>query len=279
MSLIEMQKALCRVLTDHNTRLQYLDDPASVLTIFDLDSREKECLMGLDRRRLQRYADMLLLNRLDLAFKALPRIRACFWRRFIAEHATEYGKAFPPVPVIDRSPMLKEVQHVTEFLRNLIRSNKVGIPAVENVLRYETTMFFLATESDTNKLTREFEDNWNRSRGMPVLRESVPVLTPGARIESFEFDVLREADDPASLDLARLDKPTFVVFHRRANVRRVRVFRVNSSTAVLLRSCDGVANVQTICQQVFQDAGDGAVLRKTVQAISGLQASGLVALA
>ena len=279
MSLLEMQRALCRVLTDKEVRDAYLSNPGSALRIFDLSDAERECLIALDHKRLQRYADMLLINRLDLAFKALPRIRGCFWGEFLAQYSAEYGKKFPPVPVVDRSPMLKEVCCVKAFLDELISTRRIAIPAFENVLRYEMTMFLLANEPAVNDAAHAFEAKWISTKDQPAGANSVLVMTPAARIEAFDFDVLQQTESAReSLDLPRLAAPIAVIFHRRANVRKVRVFRANSHTAALLRSCDGNSNVQTICDRLSLNwENDRAkALGKCLCAVNALQSSGLI---
>jgi hypothetical protein len=104
-------------------------------------------------------------------------------------------------------------------------------------------------------------------------------MAPSARIETFEFDVLETAEDGKEpLDLSRLPAPMAVIFHRRANVRRVRVFRANQQTTVLLQLCTGTVNVQSICERLHStSSGDASqVFNKCSLALNALQASGLV---
>lgn len=282
MSLLEMQRALCHVLTDQQVRDAYLMDPGSALGIFDLSEQEKTCLLSLDRGRLQRYSQMLLATRLDLAFKALPRIRKCFFSEFIAVFAEEYGKKFPPIPVPDRSPMLKEVSFVRDFLYQLIASRRITIPAFENVLRYELTMFFLANEPAVNDAAQVYEAAWNSSREAEIDSECFAMTSPSARLEDFDFDVLQQPSGQESLALPRLAKSMTVIFQKRANVKRVRVFRASAGTAALLRKCDGTLNVRAVCERLSTSSNHPSslqsVLTKSVAALNALRESGLIRL-
>jgi hypothetical protein len=255
MSLLEMQRALTRILTDEDFRRAFLADGAAALAGFALSDRERDSLCHLDRERVVIHAFLLQQGRVELALKAFPA-SAQLLRHRLADLVSEYCRANPPVPV--KGPaLLQEATLLQAFLRPHLAP--MDPPYLAELFEYEGESFRLANGMDAWLSALDFESR-NAADSQPSdLMRRIPMTGAHALVRAFTYPVaeLGEAVVRGEVPPAPppAPTPTWLLLSKRAHVLKLDVSRVNTLVRDLLALCDGRRTTEEVLEALAGQIG------------------------
>jgi hypothetical protein len=257
MALLDMQRALCRLITDAEFRRRFSEDFGIALQEYSLTGPEVDALSATDLKRLQRYATMVTCKRLDLALGAMPRVRRVLGTDFFARYADEYAVRYPPVPSTDESPMLTEFRRTRAFLQDLAARGDIGFPNFPEILRFEATFYLIGSDPGISAALNKFES----TRSFPEVDENdtsvdefgpatVLERSPGAVADTFPSaacdPIYRGADDAHTVHL---------LFRKRTGDPKVRITRLSDSSKRLIETCDGRTTISELVTRLCEEFG------------------------
>jgi hypothetical protein len=237
MSLREMQRAFCTVLTDDVAREAYLADPAAYLASYDLDGRESRALTGVDVSRLRIYARMLVASRMELALKAFPNARTLLPADFIDRYGPRFSREFPRLVEHETGPLSREFKRLAQFFERLADEGELAGNFLD-VMRHDALRYSLANDPALPDAIADFD-----RRALPPARDALLhgrlLRAPGVIVQAFTHAVTDMPRDRADAAAAPATTPALLLFHRQSASRRLRVFRINALTGRFLDLCDG----------------------------------------
>jgi hypothetical protein len=251
MSLLEMQRVFCRILTDDTARLAYLANPSTFLEEFNLEERERAALAGVDVSRLKAYSSMLVNSRIDLALKALPHAKTFLPADFMQRYGPRYAREHPPA--VDRtvSPMLREVRRLYTFIERLARDGAFTHERLLDALEYDMTLFSLSNDPAVYARVFAFERCVRaNSGGDTALVEQRVARAPGVVLRTFTHGLIGEGAEPEAPTSAAAapPAPVQILFHKRSDNPKTTVHQINAATRRFLDLCDGQLTLHQIAQ-------------------------------
>ena len=277
MSLLEMQRALCKVLTDSDFLCCFLLDKTAALAEFELSPHEFAAISGINADRLNKYFGLVLANRLELGLRAMPRVRKLLGSDFVERHGLEYARRYPPLPSSGESSIFTEFKNLLSFLEELAESRKVVIPFFSDTLQYDATIFILGNDPSVLKDVEQFELEYRSLLEADIVEECMPLRSPGSVIRTFASDISDGSDFQAAS--SENEVPTHVLFHRQARDRAIRLMRVSDATKRALELCDGQTPVYALAHQVAKEFGidtDANCVQRCVNMCLTLSARGIL---
>lgn len=249
MSLLEMQRVFCRVLTDDAAREAYLAGPSAFLGPFDLTPRERAALERMNVSRLQMYSRMLINGRIQLALKALPHAKTFLPADFYPRYGPRYAREHPPDVDHGSSPMLRELRRLAGFIEGLVAEGALTHPQLLDALHYDATLFTLGNDLSTYAAVRAFEVRV-RARGTAGLLEARLTRSPGVIVQTFTQGLIGHDGAPAP-GATPEPKTVVILFQKRSGTVRTNVHLINAPTERFLERCDGthtlLAVAETLC--------------------------------
>jgi hypothetical protein len=252
MSLRELQRAFCNVLTDANARLEYLADPAGYLAAYELDERETRALRGVDLQRLNIYARMLVGSRLELGLRAFPNARTLLPANFIERYGPRYSREFPRTVEINKGPLTREFTRIVPFFERLAAEGEIAAPHFLDLVHYDAIRYTLANDSGVHQAVAAFERDALPAVGDVAALPGRVHRAPGAIVKAFTHNLTNLSDERTESDAAargsttvtRESTPSLMLFHKESRSRYVKVFRINALTNAFLERCDGAYSLQ-----------------------------------
>lgn len=275
MALLDMQRALCRLITDADFRRRFSQDCEVALHDYDLTGFELEALSTTDLRRLQRYATMVTCKRLDLALGAMPRVRRMLGPKFFARYADEYAMRYPPLPSTAESPMLTEFRRTVTFLEELAVRGDIGLACFSDVLRFEATLYLIGADPRISAALQQFES----TRSFPSFNkndDSVEQFGPTTILERSPGAVAGTFDSTACQQIcggADGSGTVHLLLRKRAGDPKIRITRLTGSSKRLIESCDGRTTISELATRVCEEFGarhTGTATAKCIQACRAL---------
>lgn len=258
MSVLEMQRAFCRILTDENSRKLFLSNRSRFLTDYQLNSAERRALEEIDEERVIVYANLLINSRIDLALKALPHVRAHLPSDFQQIYGLRYVQDYPSILTTTEPPLLREFRQFTEFLNVLLEEGEFSSGSFKDSLRYDWIIFFLGNDLSTHSALTEFERDSLVGERVVVSADSVVICSPGIVLESFEHGLIgRSAEDTAQE--TEQSPSRHILFVKRRSLSNVSVYRLNFATFRFLQHCDGRRTVAEIANSLVGVGGTAPI--------------------
>ncbi len=257
MSVLEMQRAFCRILTDDNSRKLFLSNRSKFLTDYQLNVNERGALEEIDEECVAVYVELLINSRIDLALKALPHVRAHLPSDFQQIYGLRYVRDYPSILNAEEPPLLREFRQFTEFLNALLEEGEFSGGSFKDALRYDWIIFFLGNDLATHSALTEFDDDFLVGEGVAVSAGSVVIRSPGIVLESFEHGLIGQSEEDTSVPEGTEPPPSrHILFLKRRSLSNVSVYRLNSATVRFLQNCDGRRTVAEIANSL---AGVGGI--------------------
>ena len=253
MSVLQMQRAFSRILTDAEERREFLADRTAYIARYDLAGSERESLSQLDEGRLQQYARLVIATRIDLPLSVLPTSRALLPDDFVDRHGPRFMREFPALPTAEGSLQMREVKRLVEYLQLLVDEGKLQGGELADALLYEGTAFRLSNDPELDTARRAFEERQARAKGRSLSRESRLVRSPGSALEAFEGGIPAHGTSPAPLRGETAEGPARALMLKRSGVRKVHVFALNHAVWDFLQLCDGRRTLQQIAKALGAD--------------------------
>lgn len=261
MSVLQMQRAFGRILTDAEERREFLADRTAYIARYDLAGRERESLSQLDAGRLQQYARLVIATRIDLPLNVLPLSRALLPDDFVDRYGPRFMREYPASPTAEGSPQLREVNLLVEYLRLLLDEGKLQVGKLADALLYEATAFRLSNDPELDAARRAFEEQQVRATGQSLSKESRLVRSPGTALKAFEGGIPAHGTGPTPLRGETAEGPARALMLKRTGERKVHVFALNHAVWDFLQLCDGRRTLQQIAKALGADE-DSANLAK-----------------
>lgn len=261
MSVLQMQRAFSRILTDAEARREFLADRAGFIDRYDLAGRERESLSQLDEGRLQQYARLVIATRIDLPLKVLPLSRALLPQDFVDRHGPRFMREFPASPTADGPLQLGEVNRLVEYLELLLDEGELQGGKLADALRYESTSFRLSNDPGLDAARRAFEEQQVWSAEQRLSKDSRLVRSPGSALEAFEHGIPSQGASSAPLRGETAQSPARALLLKRTGERKVHVFALNQAVWEFLQLCDGRRAIQEIVRALGADADAESLAR------------------
>jgi hypothetical protein len=253
MTLLDLQRALSRILTDSAFRAAFQADPRTTAGGYALDESEFAALTGLPWRRIRVQADALAHNRLGLAFKAFP-LAGRLLHDQMHERLDRFCRAHPPTPT--RGPaMLAEADRLLAYAAPLLADGRLRPYWAADVLRYEHAMTTLAVSEDAYADAARIAE-LGRAAVPEDLSGQVVVVGSHAVVRAFDHDVAnivaRLEAGTADESLVPAQAPRRILFVRSATGLLVQRYAVNPATACLLDACRGETPVADLLDRLAE---------------------------
>lgn len=253
MSVLQMQRAFGRILTDAEERREFLADRTAYIARYDLAGRERESLSQLDEGRLQQYARLVIATRIDLPLNVLPLSRALLPDDFVDRYGPRFMREFPASPTAEGPPQLREVYRLVEYLNLLLGEGKLQGGKLADALLYEATAFRLSNDPELDVARRAFEERQAWSTGRSLSKESRLVRSPGSALEAFEGGIPAHGSSPTPLRGETVQCAARALMLKRSGERKVHVFALNHAVWNFLQLCDGHRTLQQIARALGAD--------------------------
>ncbi|MDF5753227.1 hypothetical protein [Spongiactinospora sp. TRM90649] len=263
MTLLDMQRAFSRMLTDQTFQRGFMLGEPAALAAYDLSDAELSSLRGIDRDRLALQARLLADSRLELALGALP-LTSLLLHHDLHDHVERFCGEFPPVPEANGA-MIVEAERLCAFAVRLLREGTLTPGWAEDVVEYERIVLDLSTSPAA----------WEGAATVALLNEAagplsagdlpglVPVTSTNVRLATFSHDlaaIVPELEDGRVPErVERLARPQYLLFVKRPAAVLVRRLRVNAATAALIEAGDGVRTTEEVLADVARAVGAPAL--------------------
>jgi hypothetical protein len=261
MTLLDMQRAFSRILTDASFQRAFLAGEQDALRAYDLTDRELLSLRGLRRDRLATHAKVLAATRVGRSFKTLP-LTATLLRERLRPFVDRFCAEFPP-DAMGAEQVLVESARLTEFVIRLLDEGLLTPPWAKDLVTYENIEFSLGMSQDA-------WDSGMRTAALnraPVpaadleLLPLVPVHGEHARLAAFDHDLPEIIPRLAAGEIPEarpLDRPLRLLFVKVPGVLHVQTVKVNDATVALLAACDGRRTTAALLDLLAAELGQGA---------------------
>jgi hypothetical protein len=239
MTLLDMQRAFSRLLTDKEFRQAIEAGDDAVWAPYELTPVEVDGLRGLRWDRVNLHSELLANGRMELALRVLP-LSGTVLHEPLHHLVDRFCAEFPPVPQPDGT-LFVEAERLCEFLIRRIDEGTLGQPWVRDVVIYERTLMRLGSRSEAwASATRVAALNAALDPSTVDIDGLVPVIGPHTELLELRYPLpdlvarLEAGEVPGQVE--PLDRPMLYV----------RTLRVNEPTAALVRACDGVRSVAAV---------------------------------
>jgi hypothetical protein len=261
MSIAEMNAALGRLYVDEHMRRLFAREPDSILNAYRLSDAEAAAIAGIDRDRLELFAEGLLRKRLGRMMKTYEATRALNPERFDQYFRRSYGTR-------TSYPGQRPGEYTYEFGVYVEQSFNAEIdefpPYALDLVRFERELARAqATARGAGHYRRGATDTDGDQVGGDAGRDIDPTARPipatGVVVCHFAFDVaalrarLREGGQPPQ---APSDEH-YIAFHATPEMSAPKTFRLNPRLGLLMRRCDGARTVARIAKGLEADGGGG----------------------
>jgi hypothetical protein len=259
MSIAEMNAALGRLYVDEHMRRLFAREPDSILGAYRLSDAEAAAIVGIDRERLELFADGLLRKKHGRMMKTYEATRALNPERFDEYFRRFYGTR-------TSYPGQRPGEYTSEFGLYLEQSFTAELdefpPYALDLVRFERE---LTRAQATARGGGQYRSGAADTDGKPVGGDAGadvdidsaarPATAPGVVLCHFAFDVaalrasLREGGE---LPQALPDEH-YIAFHTTPDMSAPKTFRLNPKLGLLMRRCDGARTVAGIAEGLETD--------------------------
>jgi len=246
MSLLEMQRALSRLLTDEELREIYFAEADAALVSYDLSPGERARLRDLQKKRVAIHSHLAMHGRMVLALRAFP-LTARVIQANLEEITPAYCKRHPPEPV-DGCALETEARRLFAFLLEE-QTGKGRWPGyLEALLRHEECLFRLSTSRAAwASCERAFTVNGAASMTLTLARAEslVPVRGAHAELHTFGCDVaaLGQALEMGTLPRSAPAETTRMLLFRQRATAAVHAMGLEELPYRMIEQCDGQRSV------------------------------------
>jgi hypothetical protein len=256
MTLLDMQRALSRLITDKNFRQAFRSGEPAAHRAYPLNARELDCLLGMQWERVGLHAEMVAVSRMRLGLKALPLSHLSLGD-VVSELVDRFCAAYPPLPRTAGTATV-EAERVCDFLTGLIDAGELTPAWVRDILAYERALLNVGSAYQSSESAARVA----RLAKPPSARspDAVPVAGQHVALLSFDYPVpdliasLEAAEVPAKV--AQLSHPMWIILQQEADAATIRIIRVSEPTASLVGACDGRRTVAQVLAVLASRYGD-----------------------
>lgn len=259
MSIPEMQACLARLYVDHSFLRLFLLQPGAALEEYRLSDDERSSILEIDRHRLQRFAESLVVKRKKRFEIAYPLL-------FGLDHeavSRYYERFYRLRRISPYDVQLKVCVEFGHFLEDSLAADADFPPWASDLARYEralyTTKFLSSSPEARNGDSASDAADGAQAPADEELLAAIPSLHPEARIERFRYDLqslqkaLKAGERPREGEIAEGEH--FIVFLGGGRPGRARTFEITPATRRLLALCDGHRTVVDILHRLEQHYG------------------------
>lgn len=260
MSLLEMQRALSRLLTDEELRDLFFADADAAFRSYDLSPGERASLRDVDKKRIAIHSHLVMHARVKRVLAALP-LTSRVVEHHADEIAPEYCKCHPPAPA-SADALQQEIAQLAGFLRRHQAATGRWPGYLGDLLRYEECLFRLGC-SLAAWASCEHASRTNAAASVTLTLATaesfIPVLGAHAELQSFGHDMAALA---LELELGRVPdeapvEPTRMLLFRERGSGTVRSGLLNELPFRLLEHCDGQRSVAQVIGWIACELGVG----------------------
>lgn len=254
MSLLEMQKALSRLLTDEDFRDLFFADADAVCSEYALSPDERASLRDIDQKRVALQSHLLMHRRFHVGLGAFPLVGKVI-RPDLDEIVPVFCKRFPPAPVEGSTVHAEAARLFTFLLEEQARTSRW--PAYfEDLARYEECLFRLGNAAEAwRSCERAWETNAASSRTLTLATAESFVPVRGAHaelrwfahgIESLVRAVELGAVFPDSALCEVAAEPTALLLYKKRRSAAVSALALGEPASRLVGLCDGRRSVAKV---------------------------------
>lgn len=257
MTLLDMQRAFSRILTDQDFQRAFVAREEDALRTYELSDRELHSLRGLMWDRVATHTRNLAHGRLELALKTIPltsRLLHGQLHRFLARFCAEY----PPVPTGAGQASIESAR-LCEFILHLLDEGSLTPYWAKDIVTFEMTRWSLGDSQEAwDSHVRTVALNHGPAPDDLAMLSLVPVHGPHARLAEFRHDVVTLIPHIAAGEVPAahpLDRPLRILFTKALGVPGAQAIKVNDATAALLSACDGRRTTAGVLDRVAEPLG------------------------
>jgi hypothetical protein len=277
MTLLDMQRVFCRILTDKSFQLAFINGEEPASGRYQLTERELDSLRGLRWNRVGLHSDLLAHGRLELALKGLPLTSLLLHEQLHAQ-LDRFCAEYPPIPE-PAGHLYLEAGRLSDFAVALLSEGVMRPWWAADLIAYERTMLTLALDPEVAESAATVAE-LNEAPVTGDIGDLIPVAGAHVKVLSFSCPLpgllpgLDEGIVPESVP--RLDEPLLVLFHK-VSRGAVRMIRVNAAAAALADGCDGNQTVTGVVDRLTRHFGLG-IEPQALGALGWLRENGVIGL-
>jgi hypothetical protein len=275
MTTSEMQACLARLYVDDSFREVFMRWPEVALQGYELSAAEDRAVRDLDVKALQFFAR-------SLRNKRLKRFRYAYPALFASSdpHVDRLSARYHQLCGDDgRFSIHEDILNFGRFVEQSAAADDILPSYIGDLVRYERHYYAASVEIVAASIDSACAD----LDEAPDLTAR-PVLHPGARVASFDHDVvsIEEAlmGRGTPNDEASAGNGYTIVFRHRTPDARHSMVRINAATATVIEGCDGARTVADVVEEVQDRLGGASGLAGSiVETIGQLLVHGVLVLA
>ncbi|WP_431924397.1 hypothetical protein [Micromonospora wenchangensis] len=245
MSLLDMQRAFSRLLTDPHFEREFFGEDAEAPSGYDLTERELDSLRRMDRKRLRLHAGNLAHARMGLALKSAP-LSALVLHGQLDRHLVRFCREYPPAPAAESAVILATTR-LCDFAERLFADGELRPAYAWDLLRYEKHLLVQGFGTASCHDAAEFA---RRPAPPELLGDCVPITGAHVLVDHFRHDLtallprLQAGEVPE--DAPPLAEPMRMMFVKRPLKALVQTCRINAGMESVWLRCDGTRTVDDI---------------------------------
>jgi len=256
MTVADMQAALARISADEAYRSWFELAPEAALDKYSLTESERSALKSIDTKLMGIFAASLKSKREHWITKAFPLCRQVCGEQ-LARYFGRFYDLHPAEPGVDWAA---QVASFGRFLADCLAVDPSVAPYAVDLCRYELAAFEVDQAVLPSDDLRTLDaDGATALDDRPIDPAARPMLLPGVRVVSFDYDVpsiLLHLSAEDALEHAPERRAVSIIM-RVGRSGALEVFEVNAATAALLRVCSGALTLAEIERRMSGQIGVG----------------------
>lgn len=265
MSESEFQACLARIYVSESFRLLSRLDPSATIDRYELSPDERSAILALDHQRVDQFAASLRSKRrkrFETSFPAvfqIDRLRARrLWERFYELAGT-----------ISEIPVDATILAFGKFLEYSVE-NTGWPPYTRDLVAFETAV------ARAIPVSGDFVDLRNSS-DIPQPHDRY-ALIGNAQLHTFHYDVIEILEGLAEGQMPDIaaEVTTHILIFRNPDSLAMRFFRLNESSMLVLKNCDGVQSVREIASKLEEHYNSPTLQPAIVKLVSNLHSRGII---
>lgn len=268
MSVAEMQACLARLYTDDAFRKLFAVAPDASLQDYILTEDEKQALLQIDQKLLEYFAASLKL-------KQFKRLRPAYPATFALPEALlhhYYNRFYQLYPARPHEDAFTRTVDFGVFMEQCLATDEQAPDYASEVARYERIHYTCTYQPLPSDALMSINEK-GPIKPLPLRLESIPVLCPGAQVETFTYPIVSivgKLREQRPVEAIQPGHHVFLFF-KQARSLTINVFALNQATAHLLSLCEGTNTVTTIIQEVERQLGETALANDVLATLNSLR--------